>query len=80
MKKLNEIQQMIESCISMDIEYFTLPHTCHELMPYEDDADNITFHKGQETPWICYDLKRCDFETSKEPYYLDWYYTINTHS
>ena len=76
------MRAMLYAAQGLELDYFTLPHTSvfnEPEIPYVDDADFITFHKGPEPPYICHQIKICGFETSKEPFYLDWYYTINTH-
>lgn len=45
-----------------------------------DDKDFTTFHKEKDSPYICHKLEVCDYETTKEPVYKDWYMTINYHS
>lgn len=50
----------------------------YELCP--DDRDYVTFHKKSTSPYICDKLEVCDYETTKESIYKDWYMTINYHS
>lgn len=45
-----------------------------------DDKDYVTFHKGQNSPFICDKLQVCNYNTTKEPIYKDWYMTVNYHS
>lgn len=45
-----------------------------------DDKDWVTFHKKRDSPKISDKLLVCDYETTSEPIYKDWYMTINYHS
>ncbi len=50
----------------------------YELSPY--DRDYVTFHKAEYAPSICDKLEVCDYDTTPDPVYKDWYMTINYHS
>ena len=50
----------------------------YELSP--DDRDWVTFHKKPYAPYICDKLEVCNYETTGEPVYKDWYMTTNYHS
>lgn len=45
-----------------------------------EDLDEITFHKGSESPLICDKLEICHQITTSEPIWKDWYMTSNYHS
>lgn len=51
-----------------------------EEQMYQDDADFVTFHKGEESPWICDLINICDHQTLEKPIYKDWHMTVNYHS
>lgn len=75
------LKKILDICDKSNIDQVTFnAHTFEE--EYElnsDDKDYVTFHK-EGSPWICDKLQICDYETTKDPIYKDWYMTINYHA
>lgn len=64
------VEQVTFRTYTSDYEY--------ELTPC--DRDWVTFHKCNYAPYICHKLEVCDYDTTENPVYKDWYMTINYHS
>ena len=45
-----------------------------------DNKDFVTFHKKDNEWKVVVKIVICDFQTTEEPVYKDWYMSINYHS
>lgn len=62
-------------CVTLNAHLFD-----EEYALSTDDKDWATFHKKRDSPKISDKLLVCDYQTTSEPIYKDWYMTINYHS
>ena len=82
LKPCKALKSLLINCHKKDIRFITLPagNFDIEYLLTTDDKDEVTFHKSPNTPVHCMKMKVCDYETTGEPIWKDWYMTINYHS
>ncbi len=74
--------KMLDLLEEAGIQYITMDDRSSEyhMLLMGCDSDNITFHQGEAAPWICDKIEICDYDTTPDPVYKDWYMTVNYHS
>ncbi len=78
----NDTNTLLDSLEASGIRYITMGDRTSEyfMLLTGCDSDTITFHQGENAPWICDKLEVFTYDTTTNPVYKEWYMTVNYHS